>query len=159
MTCFSLSYPMADVDTFKFCPSERIPLTAACATVNVVISGPPCAWRTGGSLGQECVALVWIYTGLPTTCDQCDALRVASLHLPKVEKTLPRSPNRIMLLQTSYLQLLLPQRADPVNHGLRGRQRRDLRDLHVRDQLADAENQQYPYSRNMVQDLHIFMLY
>jgi len=40
MTCFSLSYPMADVDTFNsFFPNERIPLTAACAAVSVVISG------------------------------------------------------------------------------------------------------------------------
>jgi len=42
-----------------------------------------------------------------------------------------------MLLQTSYRQLLLPQRADLVDRGLCSRQRRDRWDLYAGGELAD----------------------
>mgnify|MGYP006924547789 CR=1 FL=1 len=42
-----------------------------------------------------------------------------------------------MLLQTTHLQLLLPQPTDPIHRGLRRRQRRAQRDLHAGGELAD----------------------
>jgi|GEM_PF-4237077 len=42
-----------------------------------------------------------------------------------------------MFLQASHLQLLLSQRSNPVDRGLRGRQRRDQRDIHAGGELAD----------------------
>ena len=57
--------------------------------------------------------------------EQSDPLSISSSSSTKPthrSAELGRSPNRIMLLQTSHLQLLLPQRSDPVDRGLRGRQ-------------------------------------